>query len=601
MTITRLMLFSFFWAFPACAVIGQTIFPEKPMSIVAESAPHLLDAEQTRQKIGASRSLLRDGKLWDAATLLANREEAVNLNGNLEPGLIHLTRALLEFHAGNLRAAEREAVAANEFSVQGDALLLRSLIYAKACVWSVSQQLLEQAKSWDPLHTAHDRQPALIPFLQELLTAHSGPEVSQSLDDQAPWEWLRGKHAGFRYMFDRQATAADRTVVIVYQFDSTLDFRAAVSLEPHDAPGQSRTWSMFLCDLEGPPLRVAARLKTRPTDQEFLTLVQSFNPVFGNETPNGRYTLLRAELEALAAYQQGILPLAARWADYAQTRAVQDQVITPLQEQRSAAWTLRDTSEFGPWQPYGHRMSGYVNDDFAHIGPVEVARAQALKEQNISPPEIGELMKGPIEHYHFVVGSRKPNLYCGSFAVASDDVEPGERVYFLKRIVQGRASVVETYASLPTFESVATEIRKFLQEAPVDPMTPSSEGTLRIEDRLESSDEVDARFQKGFRKEYRVTLAGGTPYLIDVTSPDFDAAVRIEDQQGKKFHEIEQKMFMEYLDRLLGKEGIRTGKYNSRVLFEAPRDGIYRIIATTFEKDKEGSFALTVQQQQRSR
>ena len=375
--------------------------------------------------------------------------------------------------------------------------------------------------------------------------------------------------------------------IIVRQVGSTREFRAAFSLEPHDRPGQPATWSIFLCDLEAPPLRIADRLKSRPSDLEFLALAQSFNPEFGTETPHGRYTLLRAQLEALVAYEQGLAPLAMRWAEYAQTKLVQDQVIKPLQEQGLSTWTLRETSEFGPWQPYGHLMSAYVNDEVPGVDPNEVAPVQSLK--------------GPLEHFHFIIGSRKPNLYCGSFVLASDEVEPGDRVYFLKRIVQGRAAVVQTYPTLPTFDNVSTEVRKFLQDAPATPLLPSADVAVRIEDQLGPFDNKDIAFQKGFRKEYLVSLTRDADYFLDLTSPDFHASLRIEDDQGKDVHEIEFKLFMEYLDTLLGRMETRNGKYNPRAFFKAPRDGIYRIIATTFEKDKGGQFALTVQQQQRSR
>ena len=587
MTYTRSMLLGFLWVLPGYSALGQTPFPEKPVPFVAESSPSLLDADESRQRIATARSLLRDGKLWDAATLLTNQNAKVNLNSDLEPGLVHLTRALLEFHRGNLRAAESEARVANDFSVQGDALLLRSLIYAKACVWSISQQLLQEAKDWDPLRTAHDREPALIRHLEELLTAHAGPAVPPSLDDDAPWAWRPGKYDGFRYRINRQAAESDRSVIIVRQVGSTREFRAAFSLEPHDRPGQPATWSIFLCDLEAPPLRIADRLKSRPSDLEFLALAQSFDPEFGTETPHGRYTLLRAQLEALVAYEQGLAPLAMRWAEYAQTKLVQDQVIKPLQEQGLSTWTLRETSEFGPWQPYGHLMSAYVNDEVPGVDPNEVAPVQSLK--------------GPLEHFHFIIGSRKPNLYCGSFVLASDEVEPGDRVYFLKRIVQGRAAVVQTYPTLPTFESVSTEVRKFLQDAPATPLLPSADVAVRIEDQLGPFDNKDIAFQKGFRKEYLVSLTRDADYFLDLTSPDFHASLRIEDDQGKDVHEIEFKLFMEYLDTLVGRMETRNGKYNPRAFFKAPRDGIYRIIATTFEKDKGGQFALTVQQQQRLR
>lgn len=597
MTPLRMMLLGLLgllWEFPVTAT-GQTLFPESPVSRVSESAPIRMGEDESVQKIALARALLRDGKLWDAATQLANRDAIVGLNSGVEPDLGSLVRALLEFQQGNLRAADRHAAAVKDFALQGDALLLRALIYAKAGVWTVSQRFLERANDWDPLHASHDKQPALILYLQNLLTARVGTLPRPSIDDDAPWNRHRGRYSGFHYRIDPRATETGRLAVTVWLSGAEPEFRAAFSLEPLERAGQSPVWSIVLCDLEAPPLRVADRLKTCPSEAEFLAFVQSFNPAFGDETPDGRFTLLRAELEALAAFEQGILPLASRWADYAGTRVVHDQVAEPLRAQRASAWTLRTTSEFGPWQPSGYRLSGYVNDALLKTDPAAASRTESPSSSGSPVDPDNETSDGPLEHYVFVISTRKPSLYCGSFAVASDEIEPGERVYFLKRLVLGRATVVATYPELPTFESVAEEVQTFLQQAPVVPLTPTPDAPVRIEDQLEATDEQEAAsFQRGLRKVYQVSLVAGTSYQIDIASPDFDASLRIEDAQGKDFHDIEYKGFLKYLDRLTGKEGPRTGKFNAQVVFEAPRTETYRIVATTFEKNRTGQFALTI-------
>ncbi|HYT89064.1 MAG TPA: PPC domain-containing protein [Gemmataceae bacterium] len=59
-------------------------------------------------------------------------------------------------------------------------------------------------------------------------------------------------------------------------------------------------------------------------------------------------------------------------------------------------------------------------------------------------------------------------------------------------------------------------------------------------------------------------LAGKT-YVIDMSSPQFDTYLRLEDDKGKVVAE---------------NDDISPTNLNSRIVFTAPKDGAYRIVAT---------------------
>src|SRR5206468_3016980 len=79
-------------------------------------------------------------------------------------------------------------------------------------------------------------------------------------------------------------------------------------------------------------------------------------------------------------------------------------------------------------------------------------------------------------------------------------------------------------------------------------------------------------------KIHRINFSKGKVYQIDMTSTDFDAYLRIEDAAG----------------RHLAADDDSGGQLNARIIFKAPEDGTYRIIATAFIINGAGNYRLTV-------
>jgi hypothetical protein len=79
---------------------------------------------------------------------------------------------------------------------------------------------------------------------------------------------------------------------------------------------------------------------------------------------------------------------------------------------------------------------------------------------------------------------------------------------------------------------------------------------------------------------HEVQLRAGQVYVIDLESTDFDAYLRLHDSQGKLLAE---------------NDDIEPGvNPNSRLIFTAPAEGTYRLVATSFEQSGSGVYTLTV-------
>lgn len=103
---------------------------------------------------------------------------------------------------------------------------------------------------------------------------------------------------------------------------------------------------------------------------------------------------------------------------------------------------------------------------------------------------------------------------------------------------------------------------------------------LSIDSKLVEEDDMDAGRKESFAKIVLVKLAKGKTYQIDMTTRTFDAYLRLEDA-GKK---------------QLAEDDDSGGGRNARILFMAPVDGVYRVIATSFAADEAGPFNLRIQE-----
>jgi hypothetical protein len=77
-------------------------------------------------------------------------------------------------------------------------------------------------------------------------------------------------------------------------------------------------------------------------------------------------------------------------------------------------------------------------------------------------------------------------------------------------------------------------------------------------------------------------LVAGRTYVLDLESAAFDAFLKLESPAGKLLAE---------------KDDIVPGvNRNSRLIFTAPQDGVYRIVATSFEQSGTGPYTLRIRE-----
>jgi hypothetical protein len=100
---------------------------------------------------------------------------------------------------------------------------------------------------------------------------------------------------------------------------------------------------------------------------------------------------------------------------------------------------------------------------------------------------------------------------------------------------------------------------------------------LKVEGKLSPDDPKDKE-RKGSPHQVRtLRMEAGRWYVIDLSSRQFDAFLRLEDATGKE----------------LAFDDDSGGSQNSQILFKAPRDDDYRLIITSFD-GKSGAYTLTV-------
>ena len=109
-------------------------------------------------------------------------------------------------------------------------------------------------------------------------------------------------------------------------------------------------------------------------------------------------------------------------------------------------------------------------------------------------------------------------------------------------------------------------------------LTVGAEG-LAVEGVLTKEDPLD-KVRKKHCREYDVKMTAGKTYVIDLMSKQFDAFLRLEDATGKQ----------------LAQDDDSGGGTNARIRFKAPQEGVYHIIATSFNVET-GLFLLKVREE----
>jgi hypothetical protein len=86
---------------------------------------------------------------------------------------------------------------------------------------------------------------------------------------------------------------------------------------------------------------------------------------------------------------------------------------------------------------------------------------------------------------------------------------------------------------------------------------------------------------KEHQQRYPIMMVAGRTYVIDLESSTFDTLLRLEDEKGKVVAE---------------NDDISPVSLNSRILFIAPADGAYRVVATSVRQRDEGGYVLTIRE-----
>jgi hypothetical protein len=81
-------------------------------------------------------------------------------------------------------------------------------------------------------------------------------------------------------------------------------------------------------------------------------------------------------------------------------------------------------------------------------------------------------------------------------------------------------------------------------------------------------------------RAHDVKVQAGKTYAIDLESKQFNAYLVVQDAQGKTLAEND--------------DIVPNVNLNSRLLFTAPTDGTYRLVATSFEGRGSGAYTLTI-------
>jgi hypothetical protein len=87
---------------------------------------------------------------------------------------------------------------------------------------------------------------------------------------------------------------------------------------------------------------------------------------------------------------------------------------------------------------------------------------------------------------------------------------------------------------------------------------------------------------KDREQAHELKMTAGTTYTIDMTSRQFDTYLRLEDAKKKILSENDDIN--------------PNNNRNSRIAFTATEDGVYRIIATSFQQRGAGTYTLVIRE-----
>ena len=79
---------------------------------------------------------------------------------------------------------------------------------------------------------------------------------------------------------------------------------------------------------------------------------------------------------------------------------------------------------------------------------------------------------------------------------------------------------------------------------------------------------------------HKLKLRAGAVYVLDLMSGEFDAYLKLYDPDG----------------RILAEDDDGGGDLNARLVFTLPRDGVYRALATSYQRQGIGAYTLMLRE-----
>ncbi|MBI2805920.1 MAG: PDZ domain-containing protein [Planctomycetes bacterium] len=167
---------------------------------------------------------------------------------------------------------------------------------------------------------------------------------------------------------------------------------------------------------------------------------------------------------------------------------------------------------------------------------------------------------------------------CGGPLVDLDGKTVGINIARAGRTETYAIPAEEVQALLPSLKS--GKLMPPEENAKIDPVK-NPDQLLRTVTSLSKNDNAIKVRPGRFARAHEVKLKAGETYEIEMTSGDLDSYLILQDAKGKKLTEDDDG----------------GGFPNARIVFRAPADGTYRIIATTFNVNETGNYTLTVRKQ----
>jgi hypothetical protein len=134
----------------------------------------------------------------------------------------------------------------------------------------------------------------------------------------------------------------------------------------------------------------------------------------------------------------------------------------------------------------------------------------------------------------------------------------------------------ELVARVPLIEQAVEPGPNPEKPAPANEGIPVADQPKIIQGRLTLSSQRDSARRGPFCDVHRFTLKAGQVYTIEMKSGTFKVYLRLEDPRGNQVADD------------------RSGRFAARIVFTAPADGTYRVIATSLATRQTGAYTLII-------